>query len=669
MELSRKNLIGKARERPDLVRQVLDTAMREGLAASHRAVAAKLNTETAVGYSSAGVVTEVGSRVAGLSVGDRVACAGEGHASHAEIVEVPRNLVASVPKGVQLDQAAFATLGAIALHATRLAEVDIGSQVAVVGCGLIGQIALRLLAAAGIETIAIDLDPSRIESALFGGADHGYTVSPDTGRRILEATGGIGVDATIVAAAASSSEPLELGCEVTRDRGSVVLLGAVPIELPREPLYRKELRFRVSRSYGPGRYDREFEERGLDYPIGFVRWTQQRNMATVLSLLGRGKLSFADLVSDVVPVENAALAYDRLVAGGAGASQGAILIRYSESSASSQPVEPEERPAKPSTAARVALIGPGSFAQKVLVPALTAAGVSLAVAASGHGASAESAERRLGFKRSTTPEAAISDPSVDAVIIATRHCDHARLVAEALAHDKHVFVEKPLALTEDELDHVLAVASNSEATLAVGLNRRFAPFVRAIQELLAQEPGAMSAHYRVSAGRIDANHWIHDPEEGGGRLIGEACHFVDTLRFLVGAPVTEVYARAFGAATTPLVARDNATITLSFADGSIGTILYAANGSRRLPKERLEAFKGGVSVVLDDFKTVDFLREGKRTRRKARTQDKGHRAEIEAFIAGVRAGRPPVPIAEIENVSRATLAIVESLRTGLPVVL
>jgi predicted dehydrogenase len=662
VELSKQSLLGKARARPDLVRQVVDKARTEGIAATRRAVETKLSTETSVGYSSAGTVVAVGPRVAGLRPSDRVACGGE-HAGHAEIVAVPRNLVARVPGGVSLADASFATIAAVALHGLRLAEIDLGARVAVVGCGLIGQIACRLAGAAGAEVIAVDVDPSRVADAVAAGADAGFAVAGDTAARVADATDGIGVDAVLVTAAAATNAPLLLAAEIARDRGAVVLVGAVPIELPREPFYDKELSFRVSRSYGPGRYDAEYEERGLDYPIGHVRWTEGRNMETVLSLLARGRLSLDGLVDSVMPVEDAVEAYERLVATDATRPRGAILLRYPEGSAPPPPRAAGPR-ASVSGAPRVALIGPGSFAQRILVPAFVAAGATLELAAGGTGPSADAATR-AGFARSAASvDAALADPEVDVVVVATRHVDHARLATAALDAGKHVFVEKPLAVTRDELDGVLDAAVRSDGILSVGFNRRFAPLTGEVAAALATGAGPATAHFRVAAGHIEAEHWVHDLEQGGGRLIGEACHFVDTLRFLIGAPITTVVARGFAAPGAPIQAADNAAIVLEFADGSVGTILYAAEGGRGVGKERLEVFRQGVTAVLDDFRSAEVYVDGGRERRRGRGQDKGHHAEVRAFVEGLARGVAPIALDELENVSRASIAVVESLTTG-----
>jgi len=466
VELSGKSLIGKARERPDLVREVISRARRDGVRATRRAVQHQLSGETVVGYSSAGRVLEVGEHVRGLRPGDPVACAGAGHANHAEIVSVPGNLCARVPDGVPLEAAAFSTVAAIALHAVRLAEAGLGSRVAVVGCGLVGQIALRLLRCAGAETYALDIDPDRVAAATRVGADHAYVIDADTGERVWRQTGSVGTDCVLVAAAAATEDPLRLGAVIARDRGALVLIGAVPVRFDRQPLYEKELTFRVSRSYGPGRYDAEYEERGLDYPIGFVRWTEQRNMECVLELQARGRLELRDLIQEVVPVDEASRAYARLVGEEGGRPRGALVLSFGSSTGGTRLEKAELAPRLPplgvyfagpaaKTAVpgdrplRVGLIGPGSFASRMIVPAFAGAGCTLELVGGGSGPSAEAATRSLGFARvSESADALIGDPDVDVVAVCTRHGSHAELARQALAAGKHVFCEKPLALTQ-----------------------------------------------------------------------------------------------------------------------------------------------------------------------------------------------------------------------------
>jgi predicted dehydrogenase len=676
-ELSKKSLLAKARERPDLARQVLDRARREGIRATHQTVKRKLSEATAVGYSSAGEVVELGPGASGLEVGDHVACAGGGHANHAEIVSVPTNLCVKVPEGVSLEAASLTTVASIALHGIRLADARIGDRIAVVGAGLVGQLALRLLQASGSEPVALDIDPARVERARAAGVTHAFVADDDATRRVLDVTSGVGVDAVLVTAAAPTNEPLLTAASIARDRGTIILVGAVPIDFPRAPLYEKELLFRVSRSYGPGRYDREFEERGLDYPIGYVRWTEKRNMEAILALQASGRLQLEDLIDEIFPVEEAGCAYERLVAPPEERPQGALLLAYGPAAAVSEELMIHETPVSTtgstgrSPAAppvRIGLIGPGSFALRVLVPAFARAGARLELVGGGSGPSAESARREFDFARvAPSAEALIADDAVDAVVIATRHSTHADLTIRALEAGKHVFCEKPLALTRDELEAVLSARARAGRVLAVGFNRRFSPMLSELRDFIAAADGALSTIYRVSAGRLDGDHWTHDLDQGGGRLLGEACHFVDSLTFLTGAPVERVYAVGYGAPELPVQARDNVAIQLTYSNGSIGTILYVSDGSTRVPKERIEVFAGNRTAILDDYRALELFEPAGKREASEKRQEKGHQQEVESFLKAVVHGEPAVPVQELANVSLATLAALESLRTGRPV--
>jgi predicted dehydrogenase/threonine dehydrogenase-like Zn-dependent dehydrogenase len=686
VRLSQKSLLGKAHERPDLVREVMARARREGVKATVQAVQRRLAQEVAVGYSCAGTVVAVGEYVRDLQPGDRVACAGA-TASHAEFVAVPANLCVRVPDGVPLQSAAVTTIAAVALHAIRLAEVDVGSRVAVIGCGLVGQLALRLSRAAGSETFALDIDPRRVEQARAGGADHASVMHPGVAQEVRARTGADGVDAVLVAAAAAGNGPLLLAADIARDRAALVLVGAVPIDFPRAALYDKELRFRVSRSYGPGRYDAEYEERGLDYPIGYVRWTERRNMEAVLRLQAQGLVSFADLV-EVVPVRDAPAAYARLAGVGRTPPRGALALAYGDHDGTAGAVNGD--PVAMGTPAvevvtrrngaaggslakvgtgrsqvRVGLIGPGGFAGRVLIPMLQEAGATLVSVGGGTGPSAAAAGRNGSFQRvADDASAVIADPQVDAVVIATRHADHSALVIQALSAGKHVFCEKPLALTSDELDAVMQAERTATGTLLVGFNRRFSPLLREMAPFLETPAEPMTLSYRVSAGRLPDDHWTHDLAQGGGRILGEVCHFVDALSFLTGHPVAGVCASGHWSASRSLQACDNLVVTLRSADRSTASLVYVAAGSPRVAKERVEGFCGTRAAVLEDYRTLDLYNVGRHDRRRPGAQDKGHRQEISAFLRAVRTGEPAIEPAEIANVTLATLAIVESLRTG-----
>jgi predicted dehydrogenase len=666
---SQKSLVSRARENPELVRDVVRRARTEGIRKTRSAIQQKVSEESPVGYSSAGRVVRVGSAVRGLAAGDRVACAGAGFANHSEMVSVPANLCARVPPSVSLKHASLTTIAAIALHGIRLAGVTLGDRVAVIGCGLVGQIACRLLGTAGAEVYAFDIDAEAVERALAGGADHGFTTDDRPIERLLE-TSPTGVDAVLVTAASASNEPVLLAAEIARDRGNLVLVGDVPAELPRAQLYGKELSFRISRSYGPGRYDVEYEKHGLDYPIGYVRWTQHRNMECILDLQARGLLDLGTLIADVLPVEEAARAYSVLAADSTERPRGALLLSYPDAEEAAKrphPVAPTRRRSEaPREVPRIGLIGPGSFAKNVLVPALAEAGACLELVGGGSGPSAEAATRDLGFARLAPDEpSVIEDPDVDAVVITTRHDSHAELTTRALEAGKHVFCEKPLALDEEELARVLDAARATDRVLLVGFNRRFSPFLRELRSFVGD--ARLLANYRISAGRIAPSAWVHDLEEGGGRILGEVCHFIDSLVYLAGASVKAVAAAAVDQPVAPLQVRDNVVVNVTLANGSVAAIAYAAAGSAGVPKERLEVFAGARTAILDDYRSLELYEGGKGRRSQSRHQDKGHRDEAKAFLEGVCTGVAPISLEETANVSLAALAVVESLRAGASV--
>jgi predicted dehydrogenase/threonine dehydrogenase-like Zn-dependent dehydrogenase len=671
VELGGKTLAQKARARPDLVTRVVERARVEGVRSTVAVVRERLAALEPIGYSSAGVVLAVGRGVDGMAPGDRVACGGGGWANHAEVVAVPRNLVARVPDSVDLADAAYATVGAIALHGVRRSEATVGELVGVIGLGLVGQLAVRILAAAGCRAIGVDVDPTAVGLARDGGAYAFARDAPGLERAVAAAAGGPGLDAVLVCAAASSSDPLELATRLARDRGRVVVVGDVPIVADRALLYDKELELRLSRSYGPGRYDRDYEQRGRDLPRAYVRWTEQRNMQAFVDLIAAGRLAPGPLTTHRIPIDRADEAYDALLTDAPGGRSFGVLLEYPAAregdgagalrrAASGRPHR--SSPASPG----VGLIGAGSFARSTILPALRRSGAQLVAVASERGLSARDVAARHGFERAaSSAEEILADERVHAVVVATRHATHAQLAAEALRCGKAVLVEKPLALDEDELDEVAAAAQESGGLLMVGFNRRFAPLAARLRAALAAAPGGVLTA-RVNAGPLPLGHWLHDPDDGGGRLIGEGCHFVDFLADLAGAPPVWAHAVASPQPGRPIECSDSLVADLRFANGTVASLVYAGSGDTRLPKERIEAFGGGVAAVLDDFRRLELYRDGRR-RVVRQAQDKGHRAQIACFIAAA-AGRGTAPsIATYLASSRATLAIAESLRSGAAV--
>jgi predicted dehydrogenase/threonine dehydrogenase-like Zn-dependent dehydrogenase len=664
IDFAGKSLLGKARERPDLVRQVVDKVRKDGLGPTVQTVMSRLDQPMALGYSCAGVVEHAGTGAPEFQPGDRVACAGMGYASHAAAVYVPRNLTVAIPDGVSFEDASYVTLGAIALQGVRVAEPRLGETVAVIGLGLLGQLTVQILRAAGCRVVGIDLDPSKISLARELGAELAVLRSDDVHAALDAFTGGVGADSVIVTAAADSNDPIELAGELCRDRGIVSMVGAVRMDIPRKVYYEKELQLRLSRSYGPGRYDPEYEEGGRDYPIGYVRWTERRNMQEFLRLVSTGQVTPSRLTSHRFDLAEAEQAYAIVTGEDRQPFLGVILTYPAQADAGGRTVQ--LRPAAP-RAGKIGLgvIGAGNFAKAVLLPRIAKSGVDLVGVSTATGPSAKATGEKFGFGYCTTDtERLLADPAVHAVVIATRHGSHAAQTVRALRAGKAVFVEKPLALDEAGLREVLAAQAETGGVLAVGFNRRFSPLVEQMKAAFA--PGApLAMTYRINAGPIPANTWIHDPEQGGGRIIGEVCHFVDLVQHVAGDDVVEVFAVNAGGHAAGL--HDVVAVTLRMRGGSIASISYFSSGDKSYPKERLEVFGGGTIAVLDDFRELTVSRGGKRRSVKKLSQDKGFDEEIAAFLAGVKGGTMPIPVASLAVTTRATFAIEESLRTGLPV--
>lgn len=664
VEFGRAGWLEKARQQPEKVRQVADKMRTDGVFATLEAVRSRLDEPLALGYCNAGVVAEVGAEAGGFSPGDRVVSNGP----HAEWVAVPRTLCANIPDGVADEEAVFAVVGAIALQGVRLAAPTLGESCAVIGLGLIGLLAVQLLRANGCRVLGIDPDMRKRELARQFGAD---VVAVERGEEALEVaesfSHGVGVDAVLITAATDSSEPVTQAARMCRKRGRIVLVGVAGLSLDRSQFYQKELSFQVSCSYGPGRYDPEYEERGNDYPPGFVRWTEQRNFQAVLELMRSRRLDVRPLISHRFAFDAAPAAYE-LLAGGAEPYVG-IVLEYPQAASRSAPRVIQTTAATPLealvTVPAVALLGAGNYATRVLVPAFAAAGVQLRGVASSGGLSAAHCARKFGFARATTDtDALIAASDVDTVIVATRHDSHASLTIRALEAGKHVFVEKPLALTAADVDAVARAWENARAggrqrLLVVGFNRRFAPQVVRMKTLLAgvREPKTFIA--TVNAGAVPADHWTRDPRVGGGRITGEACHFVDLLRFLAGEAIVAASMQTLGGAVTS-GSQDSATIQLRFADGSLGAIHYVTSGHRAFPKERIEVFCGGRILQLDNFRRLRGYGWPDFKVARLWRQDKGQRALVEAFVAAIRrGGEPPIPFSEIIEVSRVVVSLGE----------
>ena len=646
IELARASLAGKAMARPDLVRQTMRKVKAEGLLPVARKVFAKLDTPIPLGYSLAGTVEEAGPG-AGVAAGERVACAGAGIANHAEFNAVPRNLMVRIPEGVDDEDASFVTLGAIALQGVRITAPTLGERVVVSGLGLIGLLTVQLLKANGCRVLGFDPNPARAALAREMGAD--VAVSADLAAAAAAFTAGHGADAVVVTASTKSSEPLNQAAEISRMKGRVVVVGLVGMTIDRDPFYKRELDLRLSMSYGPGRYDPAYEVEGHDYPLPFVRWTEQRNMEAFLELVAAGRVTPKRLITHRFPIADADKAY-ALMDGEE--PYMAILLTYPDDGAQpTRAVEIGKAAQAAPSGDGTAFIGFGNYAKAILLPAFRkAGGTNLRTVVTSTGISAHSAAEKAGFARAATdPEEALADPSVSTVFIVTRHDSHASLTRRALEAGKHVFVEKPLALSREELDEVMGAARSAPGVLTVGFNRRFAPMVLEARKALAGRPGPLNMSYRVNAGPVPRESWLH-AAEGGGRIAGEVCHFVDTLSALCGAP--PIAAEHFG----PKDIDDSIAGILRFADGSVGTILYSSIGDPSVSKERIELFGSGVVIEIDDFSRLSISRGGKTTTRKA-TQDKGQANLVAAFLKARHGGQPPIPLADLEAVSLATLEL------------
>lgn len=662
--------IEKARQQPDKVRAVLAKMRTDGLAPTIEAVFNKLDQPLPLGYCNVGVALDAGTGVSEFGVGDRVASNGR----HAEVVSVPVNLCARIPDNVSDDEAAFTVIGAIGLQGIRLAQPTLGEYVVVTGLGLIGLLTVQMLQAQGCSVLGIDFDEAKLALARSFGAE---VVNLGAGEDPVPAaaafTHGRGADAVIITASTSSNEPIHQAARMSRKRGRIVLVGVSGLSLSRADFYEKELTFQVSCSYGPGRYDPTYELGGVDYPIGFVRWTEQRNFQAILGMMATKRLDVRPLISHRFAIADAGRAYELVT--GTEASLG-ILLDYpgSESGQSDSPVErtvavrpPEDAGSRPSRPG-IGFVGAGNYATAILIPAFKHSNARLRSVSSAGGVSGLHAARKFGFELTTTDvNVVLADPEVSIAVIATRHNTHARYVCDALEAGKHVFVEKPLAIQQSEIDTIEAVvrerAGATGPLLMIGFNRRFAPQVKKVKALLANAAGPSAFLMTVNAGALPADHWTQDPEVGGGRIVGEACHFIDLMRFLAGTRIVGYDAVGLRPVSGGAPTKENATITLAFEDGSVGTIVYLANGHKTFPKERLEVFNGGRILALDNFRHLRGYGWPGFSKMNLRRQDKGQKACAAAFVDAVRSGGPsPIPLDEILEVSRVAVGVAAALR-------
>jgi polar amino acid transport system substrate-binding protein len=665
VKVARANLLNKARQRPDLVAQVMQNIKKEGLKATLQKVRTKLDSLKALGYSTSGVVVASMDSSGQFKPGDRVACAGLDYASHSEMVAVPQNLVAHIPEEVSFEDAAFTTLGAIALQGVRQAAPKLGENVCVIGLGLLGQITAQLLKANGCRVVGIDLSPAFVKIAAEHAADLAIQRDDINLNTICDQfTKGHGFDAVIITAATPSNDPIELAAELSRKKGSITVVGAVKMNIPRDPhFYRKELELRMSCSYGPGRYDVNYEENGLDYPFAYVRWTEQRNMQAFLDLLAQKKIDLKPLTTHTFPIEEAEKAYD-IILGNVKEPHIGILLQYVSNEKKRQSLI--ETGHNPLAQINVGFIGAGSFAQSYLIPNVKSMGASLDTVVTSRGITAKNVADKFKFNAcSSNANDVLTNNNINTVFIATPHSSHASLLLKALEAGKNVYVEKPLAMNDDELEAIRKARKEFPQPIMVGFNRRFAPVSLAIKKEFDNIGEPLVIQIRINAGFIPREHWIQQPDLGGGRIIGEICHFIDLMQFFTGSEPVKVYAECINANNDKIVNADNIAIVIRFADGSVGNLSYLANGDKSLPKELIEVFSGGKVGIIHDFREAVIHKGGKAI--KIKSEGKGHKEEVQAFVQSLRNGGPsPIPFRSVYLTTLTSFRILDSLYTGNP---
>lgn len=670
IELGRRSLFGKAAARPDLVKRALAKGRREGYSKTFQEGLGRLDAPTPLGYSAAGTVLEVGTGVDGLCVGDRVACMGAGFASHAEVLWIPKNLFVRIPEAVTFEEAVFGMLGTIALHGVRLGEVPLGSRVGVIGLGLLGLLTVQLLKASGCTVVAYDLDEGKGALATQLGADLVVVGGPSTIACSVAVKHEQGLDAVIITASARDNSPIELATNLCRFRGKIILVGVAHIEIPRQPFWEKEIDFKVSKAGGPGALDPAYELDGIDYPYGYVRWTERRNLEAFLECIAKRQIDVSSLVTHRFAIDEVLKAYEVVMAPSGGGAIGVVLQypgtvevtrRVNRSRATTGPIGDRR--------VRVGVIGAGLFAKSLLLPSLKkAAGLHLQAVATASGVTANHVQKKYGFDYCATDyRALLDDKNIDAVMILTRHSLHAKMIEEALAAGKHIFVEKPLCVSESELAHLVEAyaRTNQRFVLTVGYNRRFAPLALQLKKQMMPRDAPMVMTCRVNPGVLAPQHWVYDPAEGGGRIVGELCHFVDLCLYFTDSMPVSVYASATAGMDNRISFLDDVSVSCKLQDGSIAHIVYTASGDRAYSRERIEMFSGGRVGVLEDFRKLEYIAQGKTLRVHRWNQDLGYDGEIAAFLSAVRTGAgSPLPFEQAVAVSLTTFRILDSLSTG-----
>ena len=658
---ARKSLIGKAKERPQQVMQVIDTLKKQGPIQTYRAVMKKLDAYSPLGYSCAGEVIEVGEAVTEFKLGDKVACAGVGYANHAEVVTAPVNLCVKLNDNANLKNAAYNTLGAIAMQGVRQADLRLGESVVIIGLGLLGQLSGHILRASGLNTIGVDIDFSRVKQSIDNQSVDQAFQRNENGleERILELTNKQGADAVIIAAATTSLDPINFAGSITRKKGKVIILGAVPTGFERNPYwYRKELELKMACSYGPGRYDLNYEEKGIDYPYAYVRWTEKRNMASFQELLEKKRINIDYLTTHEFKFEDAPKAFDLVVKKSEPFT--GIALKYDTKI---EKIEKKILIGKKSTASiiNISFFGAGSYAQGNLLPNIPKnSNLIRKGIMTNSGTTSKRVAEKFNFEFCTSKEQDLLNNETNTLFIATRHDSHAQYVLKGLNSGKNIFVEKPICLKESELVEIIETYNKVQKPIMIGFNRRFSPLVKKIKNKFGNEK--MSMIYRINAGNIPLDSWIQDSDVGGGRIIGEVCHFIDLLTYINGSMPKKVSAFALPDANG---LNDTLNISLLFKNGSIGTIAYYANGAKSLQKEYLEVFSRGTTIILDDFKSIKIYEKGKTQTKKLINQNKGQKEMVESFLNGLlNEGRSPIPINEVFAVTHATFQVINSLLQG-----
>ncbi len=665
VKVGNASLLGKAKQRPDLVAQVLQNIKKEGFSATISKVKTKLDSLKALGYSTSGIVIASMDTNGVFKPGDRVACAGQDYASHSEVVAVPQNLVTKLPDGVTFEEASFTTLGAIAMQGVRQAEPKLGERVCVIGLGLLGQITCQILRANGCAVFGIDLSDYLVKLAEDTSVDKALNRNDSN---LISAcdnfTKGYGFDSVIITAAAPSNDPVELSSEILKKKGRVIIVGAVKMDLQRDPhFYRKELELRMSCSYGPGRYDVNYEEQGHDYPFSYVRWTEQRNMEAFIDLLSRKSINVKPLITQVFDITEAKKAYD-IILGKVKEKHIGILLKYNADDSVNRTLIQIKNNSINSV--NVGFIGAGSFAQSYLIPNVKTWGASIDGVVTSRGITSKNVADKFGFNFcSTDSNDVIGNKEINTVFIATPHSSHAGLVIKTLESGKPLFVEKPLALNIDQLNSVIEAKSNHPQQLLVGFNRRFAPVCQAIKSEFKNISEPLVVNIRVNAGLIPREHWTQQAEVGGGRIIGEICHFIDLMQYFTDSEPVRVFAESINTINTKITSEDNLAVVVKFADGSVGNLTYLANGDKALPKERIEVFGAGRVGIINDFRDGIMIRNGKTI--KLKSSGKGHKEEINAFLNAVKEGKEsPISFRSVCLTTLTTFKIKDSLSTGLP---